>query len=186
MDWKSLTSKLDPLKAKLAPYTKKLDPFVEKAKEMGVKTLDFTQRQMQNTPLVLKTQKELDDVRSAKRLIVITYDQSDVSSRELLLRAPVWATRAWSDATELRWVERSASPDIVSSLGVTTPVDMHVWYMSQETFHGKDVESILAWWKTRCYDGKSMNNEELIMHNDKPSKPTQEPEKTTSDPLAGK
>ena len=180
MDWKSLTSKLDPLISKMDPYMKKLDPLVGKAKEIGVKTLDFTQRQMQSTPLVLKTQTELDALRSAKRLIVIVYDQSDASSRELLLRAPVWATKAWSDAAELRWVEKSTSPDIVSSLGVTTPVDMRVWYIGEETFHGSDVTAILEWWKTRCYDGKPTDNGELKMDN------VEQQEIQQKDPLAGK
>lgn len=148
MDWKSLTSKLDPLKAKF-------DPFIEKAKDAGIKTLDFTQRQMQNTPLVLKTEKDLDALRDKKRLIVITYDQADPLSREILLRAPVWATRAWSDAAELRFIEKSASPDIVSSLGITTPVDMHVWYIGELTAHLTDTSAIVEWWKTRCYDGKT-------------------------------
>lgn len=154
MDWKSLTSKMNPLFAKASPLMKKLDPFVEKAKQAGFKTLDFTQRQMQSTPLVLKTLPELDAIRLVKRLIVITYDQSDATSRELLLRAPIWATKAWSDAAELRWVEKSASPDIVSSLGMTTALDMRVWYIGEETFQGQDVDSILRWWQTRCYDGK--------------------------------
>ncbi len=191
MDWKSLTSKLDPFIAKMDPYMKKLDPLVDKAKEMGVKTLDFTQRQMQSTPLVLKTQAELDALRSAKRLIVITYDQADVSSREVLLRAPVWATKAWSDAAELRFVEKSASPDIVSSLGVTTPVDMRVWYTGEETFRGSEVPAILGWWKTRCYDGKtetvdspSQAREDTKKQEKIENLETEKPELV--DPLAGK
>lgn len=173
MDWKSLTSKLDPLKAKL-------DPLIEKAKDAGIKTLDFTQRQMQNTPLVLKTEKDLDTLRDKKRLIVITYDQADPLSREILLRAPVWATRAWSDAAELRFVEKSTSPDIVSSLGVTTPVDMHVWYIGQLTAHITDVPTIVEWWKTRCYDGKPIDNWKLIMDN------VEQQETNQKDPLAVK
>ncbi len=167
MDWKSLTSKLDPLFAKMDPYMKTLDPLVDKAKEMGVKTLDFTQRQMQSTSIVLKTQAELDALRSSKRLIVIVYDQSDALSREVLLRAPVWATKAWSDAAELRWVEKSASPDIVSSLGVTTAVDMRVWYIGTETFHATEVLSILEWWKNRCYDrNESITDSSQVIEKD--------------------
>jgi hypothetical protein len=41
MNWNSLTSKLDP--------------YFDKAKEAGYKALDFTQKQLQNTPIVLKT-----------------------------------------------------------------------------------------------------------------------------------
>lgn len=184
MDWKSLTSKLDPFITKMDPYMKKLDPLMDKAKEMGVKTLDFTQRQMQSTPLVLKTQAELDALRSAKRLIVIVYDQADASSREVLLRAPVWATKAWSDAAELRFVEKSASPDIVSSLGVTTPVDMRVWYIGEETFRGNEVAAILEWWKTRCYDGKEKvtDNAQVVEKDQKKDTPKTD----VPDPLEGK
>lgn len=151
MDWKSLTSKMNPLFEKVQPYIKKLDPLVDKTKEMGIKTLDFTQRQLQSTPIVLKTLSELDALRTSKRLIVICYDEKDPLSREILLRSLVWATKAWSDATELRFVETSASPDIISSLGVTTAVDMRVWYIGEETFHCTDVEPILKWWQTRNY-----------------------------------
>lgn len=151
MDWKSLTSKMNPLLEKVQPYIKKLDPLVDKTKEMGIKTLDFTQRQLQSTPIVLKTLAELDALRTHKRLIVICYDEKDPISREILLHYPVWATKAWSDAADLRFVEITASPDIVSSLGVATAVDMRVWYIGEETFHATEVTDIIGWWKMRNY-----------------------------------
>ena len=146
MDWKSLTAKLNPL-------TAKLNPFLEKAKDVGFKALDFTQKQLQNTPIVLKTLEEYTLLRESKRFILIAYDESDPLAREVLLRSPVWSTQAWSDAAEIRFIEISSAPDIVRNLNITTPLDMRVWYSGTETFHGSDVEALKHWWKTRCYDG---------------------------------
>ncbi len=152
MDWKSLTAKLDPL-------TAKLNPFLDKAKDVGFKALDFTQKQLQNTPIVLKTLAEYTILRESKRFILIAYDESDPLAREVLLRSPVWSTQAWSDAAEIRFVEVASAPDIVRNLGITTPLDMRVWYSGAETFHGTDVESMKNWWKTRCYDGRDTQKE---------------------------
>ena len=186
MDWKSLTSKLDPLMTKIEPYTKKLDPYIDRAKDAGYKALDFTQKQLQNTPIVLKSLEEYTLLRTSKRAILIAYDESDPLSREIVLRSPVWSAQAWSDAAELRYIEISSAPDIVRTLGITTPLDMHIWYTGIETYHATDLEEIKKWWKTRCYDGKLIDNEELWMDNEKSIKPIQESEITISDPLAGK
>ena len=153
MDWKSLTTKLDPLMAKL-------DPFFDKAKNAGYKALDFTQKQLQNTPLVLKTLEEYNLLRSSKRFILISYDETDPLAREVLLRSPVWSAQAWSDAAEFRFVEASNASDIIQTLGITSAIDMRVWYTGEETFHSTDLESIKTWWKTRCYDGKKEDNNE--------------------------
>lgn len=152
MDWKSLTEKLNPL-------TEKLNPYLDKAKDAGFRALDFTQKQLQSTPIVLKTLEEYTLLRESKRFILISYDETDPLAREVLLRSPVWSTQAWSDAAEIRFVEVSSAPEIVRNLDITTALDMRVWYTGNETFHATDVESIKNWWKTRCYDGAS---EELI------------------------
>lgn len=148
MDWKSLTEKLNPL-------TEKLNPYLDKAKDAGFRALDFTQKQLQSTPIVLKTLEEYTLLRESKRFILISYDETDPLAREVLLRSPVWSTQAWSDAAEIRFVEVSSAPEIVRNLDITTPLDMRVWYTGKETFHGTDVESIKNWWKTRCYNGDS-------------------------------
>jgi hypothetical protein len=122
MDWNTLTSKLDPLIAKM-------DPYIDQAKNAGYKALDFTQKQLQNTPIVLKTVGEYELLRTSKRLILIAYDESDPLAREILLRSPVWSAQAWSDASELRFVEVSSATDIVRNLGIIAPIDMRVWYI---------------------------------------------------------
>jgi hypothetical protein len=140
MDWKSLTSKLEP--------------YISKAKDAGYKALDFTQKQLQNTPVVLKTLEEYTNLRGSKRVVLFAYDESDMDAKNLLLRSPIWTTQAWGDAAEFRLVEIHSAPDIARELQIKTPVDMRVWYTGQETFHSTTPDAILEWWKTRCYDGK--------------------------------
>jgi hypothetical protein len=135
MDWNALTSKLDP--------------FLDKARDAGYRALDFTQKQLQNTPIVLKTMDEYTLLRTSKRFILIAYDESDPLAREILLRSPVWSAQAWSDAAELRFVEISSGPDIIRNLAIITPLDMRVWYTGNETFHSTDLDGIKKWWKTR-------------------------------------
>lgn len=168
MDWTKLTDSLKPLKEKAAP-------FLEKAKDAGFKAMDYTQKQLQNTPIVLKTLDELTELRTKKRVVLITYDQEAISNRDIILRSPMWSAQAWSDAAELRFVEVSTGGDIVSHLNINTPVDMRVWFVGEETFHATDTESILKWWKTRCYDGK-----------EEPTQTPPENEKKVADPLSGK
>ena len=142
MDWKSLTSKLDP--------------FLDSAKNAGFKALDFTQKQLQNTPIVLKTMDEYTLLRGSKRFILIAYDEMEDISREAILRSPVWWAQAWSDAAEIRFLEISSTSDVARSLWVVGPLEMRVWYMGEETFHSNNLETIKQWWKTRCYDGKDI------------------------------
>lgn len=126
-------------------------PFVTKAKEAGEKALDFTQKQMQSTPIVLKNITELEALISEKRLIVISYMPSDPLAHEILLRAPLWAAQAWTDAAVLRFLAIDQAPELVSHLGITTPVDMKVWYSGEKTYETNSFDSILTWWDTRCY-----------------------------------
>lgn len=192
MDWKSLTDKLNPI-------TEKLNPYLDKAKDAGFRALDFTQKQLQNTPIVLKTLEEFTLLRESKRFILIAYDENEPVAREVILRSPVWSTQAWSDAAELRFVEVASAPEIVRNLGITTALDMHVWYNGLETFHETDVEAIKGWWKTRSYNGESeevpeVKKEKSDSELSAPAKTTEKNESAETtpltppivDPLAGK
>jgi hypothetical protein len=137
-----------------APLAEKAAPFLEKAKVAGFKAMDFTQKQLQNTPIVMKTVDEYKDFLTKKRIIMIAYDETSLESREILMRIPLWSTQAWSDAAEIRFVETSKESELTTHLAIQTPVEMKVWYIWEETFHGSDVASILKWWQSRCYDGK--------------------------------
>lgn len=151
MDFSAFKKKLTDA---ATPLMQKAAPLVEKAKVAGFKAMDYTQKQLQNTPLVLKTVEEYKDLLTKKRAIIIAYNESDPSTREILMRIPLWSTKAWSDAAELRLVETSSESELSTHLSIQTPVDMRVSYIGEETFHSTDVASILKWWETCCYDGK--------------------------------
>ena len=151
MDFSALTKKF---KDATAPLAEKAAPFLDKAKDAGFKAIDFTQKQLQNTPIVLKTVNEYTDLLTKKRVVLIAYNETHPDAKEILLRSPIWSAKAWSDAAEVRFVEISKESEIASHLDIKTPVDMKVWYIGEETFHGTDVASIMKWWETRCYDGK--------------------------------
>lgn len=159
-----------------APLMVKAAPLVEKAKVAWFKAIDYTQKQLQNTPLVLKTVEEYKDFLTKKRAILIAYNETIPETREILMRMPIWSTQAWSDAAEIRLVEISKESEIASHLAIQTSLDMKVWYIGEETFHGTDVASIMKWWETRCYDGKCEEKQDEES-NEKPTEPMSEWEK---------
>ena len=180
-----------------APLAEKAAPFLEKAKVAGYKAMDFTQKQLQNTPIVMKTVDEYKDFLTKKRIILIAYDENSLESREILMRTPLWSTQAWSDAAEIRFVETSKESELTTHLAIQTAVDMKVWYIWEETFHGSDVASIMKWWEKRCYDGKyedtpkDEKKETTAPDITQPQTETNveakpEPIPETVDPLAGK
>ena len=180
-----------------APLAEKAAPFLEKAKVAGYKAMDFTQKQLQNTPIVMKTVDEYKDFLTKKRIILIAYDEKSLESREILMRTPLWSTQAWSDAAEIRFVETSKESELTTHLAIQTAVDMKVWYIWEETFHGNDVASIMKWWEKRCYDGKyedtpkDEKKETTAPDITQPQTETNveakpEPIPETVDPLAGK
>lgn len=173
MDWNAL-------KQKTSSYLQKATPYVEKAKVYGGKALDFTQKQLQNTPIVLKTVAEYETlVVDAKRLILIGYDEANPLSQELLLRTPVWSTQAWSDNASLRFFSLQTSPEVASQFGFTSGLDMRVFYVGEETLHLTDIESIKNWWKDRIYDGKAPEKKS----SDIPETPAPEDKNPIEDPL---
>jgi hypothetical protein len=152
MDFSSLTQKI---KEATKPLMEKANPLFAKAKDVGYKALEFTEKQLRRTPLVLKSHDELVEIQTNKRCILICYDEKDASAREILLRSPIWAAKAFSDIAELRFLEVGTAPAVTEELGVNTRLDMRVWYIGEMTFHSTGLEEILAWWDTRCYDGKT-------------------------------
>ncbi|MDD2694164.1 MAG: hypothetical protein PHY14_04530 [Candidatus Gracilibacteria bacterium] len=169
MDWNAL-------KQKTSSYLQKATPYVEKAKQYGGKALDFTQKQIQNTPIVLKTVAEYETlVVDAKRLILIGYDETNPLSQELLLWTPVWSTQAWSDNASLRFFSLQTSPEIARQFGFTSGVDMRVFYVGEETLHLTDMGTIKTWWKNRYYDGN--------IPEEKPSSTTETPIPEDKNPI---
>lgn len=151
-------------------------PFVDKAKEAGFKALDFTQKQMQGTPVVLKNSAEFDAIKTEKRAIILSYTESDQNSREILLRTPVWGAQAWTDNAVLRFVILDANPDLAGYMGVSTPMHMSVWYEGEKTFETTQFDAMVAWWQDRCYTKKE----------GEAGVETPKPPESNPDPLAAK
>ena len=137
---------------KASPYLEKITPYVEKGKIYGAKALDFTGKQIQNTPIALKNVTEYEKILTlSKRLILIAYDEEEAISQDIVLRSPVWSTMAWSDNASIRFFSIQSSSELATHLGITSPVDMRVYYGGGETHHFTDIESMKKWWKDRCY-----------------------------------
>jgi type III secretion system FlhB-like substrate exporter len=53
-----------------------------------------------------------------KRVIIIAYDDTQDSAKEIRLLSTVWLTKAFIDTAKLRFVNLSESADFVKSIGM--------------------------------------------------------------------
>lgn len=65
--------------------------------------------------------------------------------------APVWVSLAWKDAAQFRLYSIKNTPDLATHIGVTSPVDMRVYFEGKEVYHAADLQSIKNWWDKRDY-----------------------------------
>ncbi len=119
MDWKKLTETM-------TPYISKMDPYLDRAKQYGKKAAEFTEEQIQMTPLFIKTQAEYDTLITEKRVILIAYDETQPIAQEIRLLSLLWLTRAFMDTARLRYVSLVESRDLATHLGLMSPLDMRV------------------------------------------------------------
>ena len=166
------------LKQRSLPYIAKITPYIEKSKVYWLKALDFTQKQIQNTPIVLKTLTEYMEVVQSKRLILIWYDEKSPLVPELLLRAPLWSTLAWWDNATIRFYTPQLASELARQLGIDTPVEMRIYFGGVETFHATDIEVIKSWWKDRCYDGLDSSQWKNVQSDSHPE-PIDDPLRST-------
>jgi hypothetical protein len=88
---------------------------------------------------------------SSKRAILIAYDNRDPQNESIRLMMPVWATQAWIDASELRYIETSGNADLAHNLNIVGPLEMRISYMGDEYVRLHILSDIESWWKARCY-----------------------------------
>lgn len=89
----------------IATIKEKLTPYIEKATDAGKKALVFTEKQVQTTPIFLKTETEYHDhVHANKRSIVIAYDENHEIAHTIRMMMPIWATLAWTDTASLKYM----------------------------------------------------------------------------------
>jgi hypothetical protein len=158
MDWKSLVdktkniaSKAKPLFDKTKAIADKAAPIVEKAKTYGSWAVAYVGKQIEQTPIFLKTEEEYNIHVASKRSILVAYDSRDESSEAIRVMVAVWKTQAWTDAAELKFLEISGNEDLAKTLKIVGPLEMRVAYMGEEYGRFHTVEEIKSWWKTRNY-----------------------------------
>jgi hypothetical protein len=134
MDWTALS-------AKAKPWLDKTKPLVDKAKTYSSHAVSFVGKQIEATPIFLTTEEAYNIHMSSKRAILIAYDNRDPQSETIRLMMPVWATQAWTDASELKYIEISGNEELARNLKIVGPLEMRISYMGDE----------YARLHTRCY-----------------------------------
>lgn len=172
MDWKTLTAKAQPWIDKTKPWIDKTKPLVEKAKTYGSSAVSLVAKQIEATPMFLTTEEAYTNHITARRSILIAYDSRDPLSESIRLMMPIWATQAWTDAAELKYIEISGNEELARNLHIVGPLEMRISYIGDEYARLHTETEVSNWWKARCY----RKNTETV---------AQEPEEATqTDPLA--
>ena len=151
MNWKQIIEKAQPLISKTKEIANKTTPIVNKAKTYWSNTIAFMWKQLEQTPMFLKTEEEYNIHASAKRAISIAYDSRDSVSEDIRVMSPIWSTLAWTDTAQLKFIEISTNEDLSRNIGFKWPLEMRVSYMWEEYIRCNTLEDIKNWWKTRTY-----------------------------------
>lgn len=166
MNWKSIVKSSKELAEKTKPFlastkkvatetaeklSKKAEPMVKKAKGYTSDAVAYVGKQIEQTPIFIKTEAEYNEFITNKRTISIAYDSRDISSESIRLMMPIWATQAWTDAADLKYIEISSTEELVKILKIKGPLEMRVSYMEEEFGRFSTLQSIKEWWKSRDY-----------------------------------
>ncbi len=114
----NLLQSFEKLKTQVTPYIKKANPYIHKAKVYGDKAIEFTTKQVQSTPLFLATEEAYNIQVSTKRSIIVAFDESDEQVKNLILLFPLWASKAWIDMAELRYISIQENKDLAKTLKI--------------------------------------------------------------------
>ncbi len=159
----------------------KVTPFVKKAGDYGKiyseKALDFTVKQATTTPLFLSTEEAFNIHASAKRSILVAYDESSPEVKNTLLLLPIWGSKAWMDNADLRYISLRENGDLAKTLKISWPIEMRVSFNGELYLQTNNLKEIQEWWENRCYIKESKSDKK---------KDTTPEEKTPVDPLSSK
>jgi hypothetical protein len=144
MDWKIITEKAKP-------WLDKTRPLVDTAKMYGSNAVSFVGKQIEATPIFLTTEESYNIHMSSKRAVLIAYDNRDPMSEPIRIMMPIWATQAWTDAAELKYIETSTNEELARNLNIAGPLEMRISYLGDEYARLHSIDEIRAWWKARCY-----------------------------------
>lgn len=139
------------LKETVTPLVQKTGPIIEKARDYGEKALDFTLEQAATTPMFLQDEETYNIHMSLKRSILVAYDESDETIKNLALLFPIWGTKAWMDTASLKFLSLTKNRDLAKTLNISGPIEMRVAYNGKEYLKTNTLEEIKSWWENRCY-----------------------------------
>ncbi len=137
MDWNKITNTLNP--------------YLTKAKEFGKKAAEFTENQIQTTPIFIKTQAEYDALINEKRVILISYDETHAVANDIRLFSTMWITRAFVDNAKIKFISLTQSRDLVSNLWLVDSIDMRVFFEWNQIHQITEINKIKDWWKNPIY-----------------------------------
>jgi hypothetical protein len=159
MDWNSLiaktkdfTEKAKPLFDKTKLLTQKASPLIQRARNYGSDAIAFVGKQVEQTPMFLRTEEEYNLHHESKRSILIAYDSRDtLISEKVRISMPIWATQAWTDAAELKYIEISTNEDLAKLLGISGTLEMRVAYAGEDYERFSTFDAVKNWWQIRNY-----------------------------------
>lgn len=131
----------------------------EKAKEFSEKTLEFAGDHLAKTPLFIDNSEEYSQVLSAKRAVILAFDETSNIEKDILVMLPIWQADSFIDSTTFRYMNKEVSDILLTEKGYKLPIEMRVFFEGKETARFNDLESIKAWWKSdnRDYTGSTTN-----------------------------
>lgn len=75
---------------KAQPWIDKTKPLVDKARGYSSQAIDYIGKQVEQTPIFLKTEEEYNIHASSKRAIFVAFDGSSSDAESLRLLMPLW------------------------------------------------------------------------------------------------
>lgn len=140
MDWKTIKQKAVEIKDKGKDIAEKTIPYFEKA-------ATFTQNQFQASPLVLKNLEEYEKCKKDRKFLVIVVDKKEASYKTMLLKYPLFASKAWTMSATLRLIDISLTPDFIVPLKIESNPLLVIYYEEDEYKRLTGSESIANWFK---------------------------------------
>lgn len=125
--------------------------------QAGKKTLQFTWGQLSSTSLFIDHEDAYNQMLEQKRVVFVAFDEDHDVMNEIILLMPVWASKAFTDISTVKYLNRETSGAVISAKGYQMPVEMRVYFQWQEVHRFNDMKAINEWWKHRDY-GENLQN----------------------------
>ncbi len=108
-------------------FTGAFQNITTQAKEYGDKVVNFSEKQLKNTPAFLKTVEDFEKISHEKRLILIIAQKDTEDYNKIMARYPIFAAKAWMMIARLHLIDSSLSADLVAHLQLDVSLAMLVY-----------------------------------------------------------